>query len=115
MGAPLCHFEFVSDNPEKCKVFYSQVLGWTFDDCSMPGYTLINPGEQPNGGLMQRPPMAPKPALNAYFLVESIDATLTKVEQAGGRTIVPKMQIPNAGAFAMFLDPEGIAVGIYQR
>jgi hypothetical protein len=114
MGAPLCHFEFMSDDPEKCKAFYAEVLGWEFDDNSMPGYTLINPGKEPNGGLMKRPPEVPQVALNTYFLVDDIDATLEKVRSAGGEVLVPKTPIPSVGSYAFFTDVEGIPVGLFQ-
>jgi uncharacterized protein len=114
MGAPLCHFELMTDNPEECKAFYTKVLGWEFADCGMPGYTMIHTGQQPDGGMMERPAQAPRAALNVYFMVEDIAATLSKVEKAGGRVIVPKTPIPNVGSFAMIADPEGIVVGIFQ-
>jgi len=114
MGAPLCHFEFMSDNPEKCKAFYAGVFGWKFDDTSMPGYTGVDTGKEPCGGLMKRPEQAPRPTLNVYFMVENIETTLGKVQKAGGQIVVPKTPIPNVGAFAVFADPEGIVVGIFQ-
>ncbi|MFH0980724.1 MAG: VOC family protein [Planctomycetota bacterium] len=114
MGAPLCHFEFMSDDPAKCKAFYAGVFGWEYDDRSMTDYTLIKTDKEPGGGLMQRPAEAPSPALNVYFAVEDIDATLKKAQQRGGHIVVPKTPIPNVGAFAFFSDPEGIVVGIFQ-
>lgn len=114
MGAPLCHFEFMSDDPNRCKAFYADVFGWEYDDQSMPDYTLVKTGAEPGGGVLQRPAEAPCASLNVYFMVDNIDGTLRKVEQAGGQTIVPKTPIPNVGAFAMFTDPEGIVVGIFQ-
>ena len=115
MGAPLCHFEFMSDDPAACKAFYSDVFGWEYDDKSMPDYMLVKTGEEPDGGVMERPAEAPAPALNVYFMVDDIEVTLGKVRQGGGGVIVPKTPIPNVGAFAMFSDPEGIVVGVFQR
>ena len=114
MGAPLCHFEFMTDNPEKCKAFYTKVLGWEFVDCGMPGYTMVRTGGKPEGGMMQRPPQAPHPALNVYFMVDDIEAVLDKVTKSGGTVIVPKTPIPNLGSFAIFADPEGIVVGVFK-
>lgn len=114
MPAPLCHFEFMSDAPEKCKAFYAKVFGWEFDDQSMPGYALIKTGAEPGGGLMQRPPQAPQVALNVYFMVEDIGATLNKVKAGGGQVVVPESPIPNVGSYAMFLDPEGIPIGLFK-
>ena len=115
MGAPLCHFEFTSDDPAGCKAFYAGVFGWEYDDNSMPDYTLVKTGSEPDGGLMKRPAEAPTPALTVYFMVDDIEATLGKVREGGGCVIVPKTPIPNVGAFAVFSDPEGIVVGIFQK
>ncbi len=114
MGAPLCHFEFMTDDPEKCKAFYRNVFDWQFDDSSMPGYTLIKPDKEPHGGLMQRPTEAPKAMLSVYFQVDDIETILAKVAQGGGQVLVPKTEIPNVGFYAMFADPEGIPVGVFE-
>lgn len=112
MPNPLCHFEFMTNDSDKCKAFYGAVFDWTFDDQSMPGYSLINAGAEPNGGVMAKPPEAPTPALNVYFQTDDIDATLALVVEAGGKVIVGKTPIPGVGSFAMFADPEGIPVGL---
>jgi uncharacterized protein len=115
MGAPLCHFELMTENPEKCMAFYTKVLGWEFKDSGMPGYTMIGTGQPPEGGMMKRPPEAPHAAMNVYFMVQDIADTLGKVTKAGGSVIVPKTPIPNVGSFAIFADPDGITVGIFQQ
>ena len=114
MANPLCHFEFMTDDEEKCKAFYGAVFDWSFDNSSMPGYTLIQTGSQPGGGVMKRPAEAPEPAFNAYFLVDDMDATLAKIAEAGGTIVVPKTPIPKVGYYAIFLDPEHICLGLFQ-
>jgi predicted enzyme related to lactoylglutathione lyase len=115
MANPICHFEFCSDDPEKCKQFYGSVFGWEFDNQSMPDYTLINTGSEPGGGLMKRPPQAPAPSLTVYFLVDDVGATVSKAQQAGGTVLVPETPIPNVGAFAIIADPEGLHFGIFKH
>jgi uncharacterized protein len=104
----------MSENPEKMQAFYAQVFEWNFDSTSMPGYTLVNTGQQPCGGLMKRPPQAPESRLNVYFKVESLDETMKKVERAGGKIVVPRTHIPNVGDYAFFTDPAGVIVDIFQ-
>ena len=115
MANPLCHFEFMTADPQKCRAFYGKVFGWEFDDQSMSGYTMIKTGADPCGGLMQRPNECPQSALNVYFMVDDIDAALKAAEAAGGQIIVPKTPIPDVGHFAMMGDPEGIVVGLFQK
>jgi len=112
MANPLCHFELMTDDPARCKGFYGRVFNWNFDEESMPGYTLIGTGSDCTGGIFTKPADAPAVCANIYFSVDDIDATLEKVTENGGRILVPKTVIPNVGYFAMFADPEGIAIGI---
>jgi hypothetical protein len=112
----LCHFEIQTDDPDRCKAFYSSVFDWKFEATpGHPDYTMINTGAKPDGGMMKRPPNCPTPMLGVYILVDDIEQTLAKVMQGGGRVVVPKTPIPGFGAFAIFLDPENIPVGIFQR
>ena len=37
-----------------------------------------------------------------------------KIQNLGGKIIIPKTPIPNMGAFAVGLDPEGNPVGIFE-
>jgi predicted enzyme related to lactoylglutathione lyase len=115
MAHPLCHFEFMTDDPKKTQAFYQKVFGWEFDDSSMPNYTLIKTGKEPGGGLMKRPPDCPQSMMCVYFDVPDIDATLKTVAEAGGRTLVPKTPIPNVGHFAMISDTDGICLGLFQH
>ncbi|HEU4726820.1 MAG TPA: VOC family protein [Kofleriaceae bacterium] len=98
----------------KAKQFYARVFGWRFDDTRFPGYTIIDTGGEPAGGMMARPPSSPAAALNNYFEVDDAGETLRKVVEAGGTVIVPKTEIPRVGWFAMFLDPDQIPIGILQ-
>jgi predicted enzyme related to lactoylglutathione lyase len=104
----------MTSDPERCKAFYGAVFDWQFDDESMPGYTLVNTGADPGGGVFPKPEDAQAACINVYFKVKDIEAVLVKVTGHGGRVLVPRTEIPNVGYFAMFADPDGIAVGIMQ-
>ncbi len=115
MANPLCHFEFLTDDPRKCKEFYSKVFDWTFDSApNSPDYVMINTGQEPGGGLMKRPEGCPAPTVGIYFLVDDIDATLAKVTEAGGKIVMPKRPIEGIGACAVFVDTENIGIGLFQ-
>ncbi|OFW61019.1 MAG: hypothetical protein A2133_04390 [Actinobacteria bacterium RBG_16_64_13] len=114
MGNPIVHFELMVTDPAKAKGFYTKVFDWTIEESSMPGYSMITTGTPPAGGMMAKPEMAPMSALNTYFGVDDVDATLAKAVAAGATTIAPKMEIPGMGYWAMFTDPDGIPIGIFQ-
>jgi predicted enzyme related to lactoylglutathione lyase len=63
-----------------------------------------------NGGIMKRQNPEHKPV--NYIAVESIDEYIKKIEELGGRVVVPKMEVPILGWWA--LDPEGNQFAILQ-
>jgi predicted enzyme related to lactoylglutathione lyase len=114
VGNPLVHFEFMVSDVEKSKAFYGKVFDWKFEIDKSMDYVMISTGKDPGGGMMKKPDEAPSFALSEYFMVNDIEETLKKVESAGGKRGIPKMEIPNMGWWAMFFDPDGIPVMIYQ-
>jgi predicted enzyme related to lactoylglutathione lyase len=118
------HFEIPFDNQARAMKFYSAAFGWKLTDMQQMNYVMAEcvpvdeksrmpkePGAI-NGGLFQRPKEAPHPTL--YVAVDSIDASLKKIEGAGGKVITPKTPIPGMGAFARFSDSEGNVIGLFQ-
>ena len=114
MANPLCHFEFVTGNVERCEQFYASVFDWDFAPNPLPGYTLIRTGQDPSGGIMKAPPHAPRSAFIAYFMVDDIGATLKRIEQAGGRVNKEETALPHIGSFAVFTDPDGNLLGLFK-
>jgi hypothetical protein len=48
-----------------------------------------------------------------YVDSEVIEADLKRIEQAGGKTVYPKIEIPGIGWFATFTDPAGSTPALY--
>ncbi len=115
MPNPLCHFEFISNDPAKSQAFYEAVMGWSFQQMpNHPDYIGIETGSGPGGGLMKTPEGCPGPMLGVYFQVDDIDATLAKATENGATVAMPKMPIEGVGQIAVFTDPEGIGIGLFQ-
>ncbi len=57
-----------------------------------------------SGGMMKRQSQEHK--VTNYITVNSIEEYTRKIEQAGGKIIVPKTEIPNMGYYEIFLDSE---------
>ena len=47
--------------------------------------------------------------------VPSIDEHIKKVESAGGKIVMQKMKIADAGFYARVADPKGNVIGIFQN
>jgi predicted enzyme related to lactoylglutathione lyase len=115
MANHVCYFEFMVGDVAKARAFYDKIFDWKFSQPpGMSGYTMIDTGKEPMGGMMKKPDQAPAPGLSIYFYVDSIDETLKKAQAAGARPGMPKTEIPNMGWWAFFFDPDGICVMIYE-
>lgn len=66
-----------------------------------------------NGGMMKKMDANQMPV--NYVLVESVDDFSKKIQSLGGKIVVPKSPVPNLGAFALALDPEGNPFGIFEN
>jgi len=49
-----------------------------------------------------------------YVLTEDIENTLRKITSSGGAVTMPKQEIPGMGWFAVFQDPTGITLALYE-
>ena len=54
------------------------------------------------------------PATMVYVQVPDINAHLAKIEAAGGKTVMPRTEIPDAVTMAIFTDPAGNNVGLVE-
>jgi predicted enzyme related to lactoylglutathione lyase len=120
----IVHFEIPANDVEKLKTFYSKLFNWKIEKVPGPfDYWLIEtvptdesgmPKEQGvNGGMMKK--QDPDQRAANYISVESIDEYSKKVEQLGGRVIVPKREVTKMGYFAICIDPEGNVFALWQN
>ena len=127
MDHTVVHFEIPANNPEKLSEFYKNLFGWKIEKMSMGDmdYWMIETRAGTsqdmekarttagtNGGMMKKMDAGQRPV--NYVMVESVDDFSKKIQNLGGKIIIPKTPIPNMGAFAIGLDPEGNPVGIFE-
>lgn len=122
-----CWDELASTNLDAATKFYTSTLGWTATAVDMGGgmiYTLfkrpgvkdpVMPNESRNaGGAMPSPAGVPYSYWLAYVAVPSADDTVESVKRLGGQVVVPPMDIPNVGRFAVFQDPQRATIAVLQ-
>lgn len=117
MGNPICYFELMVSDAEKAKDFYGSVFDWKIEKSEMSSdtvYYMIDTGAEPAGGLMKKPDQAPMFGMSSYILVDSIDETLGKAVAAGAQPGMPKTEIPTIGWWALFMDPDGIPIMLFE-
>ena len=108
-------FEIGTDDPAAARRFYGDVLGWTVAaDADSSTYQIVTTGDPDglHGGLFATEGKMPGYAIFTV-LVEDVDATCRKTEQAGGKVHRPRQVSPDGLAFAYLLDPAGNQFGVF--
>lgn len=109
----IVHVEFAVKDAEKVKKFYGELFGWTFQDIPEMNYAMFETPSGPGGGIGPLQPGQGAGIMN-YMLVTSIDEQMKKIEEAGGKILMPKQEVPGFGFVASFEDPAGTKMGLYQ-
>lgn len=115
MGNAVVHFEVIGTDTEQLNKFYGELFGWHVEHMPEMNYGAVDThaGTGINGGLGTSQDGAQ--FVTFYIEVDDIDAVLAKIEKAGGKTIQPKMEIPNVVTFAQFSDPAGNRIGLVKN
>ena len=118
------HFEIPYEDEKRAFAFYSETFGWKItpalsgipyfmadtteaDEKGMPK----EPGAI-NGGMMKRDDTCRSPII--VIRVDDAEACLKKVENSGGKIIVPVSKAGDFGLYARFADTEGNVMGLWQ-
>lgn len=110
----ICYIEMPANDIAESAKFYQDVFGWTtrqrgdgtvaFDD---------GVGEVSGTWVLDRPP-ATESGLMMSIMVADADATVEALTAAGG-TIVQPVNPDEREIYALFQDPAGNVIGIYQQ
>ena len=112
-------FEIPVTDYKRAKAFYSTILGEDVVDMPMPeGDYGILPYDNANGvggGLIKAEGQVPSTDGCTIYLNggDDLSIPLARVESAGGKIIVPKMNIGENGFIAQFIDTEGNRVAFH--
>jgi predicted enzyme related to lactoylglutathione lyase len=98
--------------------FYASVFGWKIEhDPRFVGYPMFtDAGGNIGGGFWASGRPTGDAGVMLYITVDDIDAALTRVEAEGGVSVQGKTEIHSlVGWFAVFRDPAGNGMGLFQR
>jgi uncharacterized protein len=110
MVATIIHVEVTGDDGAALQRFYTDAFGWEFDTNNPGGYGLFRQGEMTAGV----GPAAEGQTGRVTFYVHADDpaGTLKRVEELGGRVLMPLTEIAPETTIALFADPEGHVIGL---
>ncbi len=117
MGQPVVHWELWSEDPQKIGDFYKEVFDWEVRKLEQMNYLLVETGGEGgiNGGIM-KPQAGPWPGKLAFYIdVDDLDRYADKIEKAGGKIVVDKVDVPGVGQLSLFEDPDGRVLGMWKQ
>ncbi len=109
-------FELLTDDVDQSLAHYEKVLGWKPRTMDMGEYTynMLGRGEVGHCGVVEPVQAGVPNHWTSYVAVKDVDATVAKVEAAGGAVIVPPTDLPDVGRFARIADPEGASLNVFE-
>ncbi len=95
--------------------FYGQLFGWDCQDLGEEAghYTMATKNGKMVAALATAMDPGP-PRWTTYVNVADADAVTKKVEDAGGKIVVPPMDVMEAGRMVLFQDPTGAFLAAWQ-
>ena len=114
MKNKLTHFAIHIDDMERAKGFYEKVFAWGFASYGPPDFLQIKADQSPEGeliGALQARKYSPVEekiiGLECTIAVENVAEVIKKVQDNGGKILMPRTAIPHVGWITKFLDTEG--------
>ena len=113
MANPVVHFELGCRDSDMAAGFYTRLFGWSATPRG-PARMIDTGSGQGIHGHLNALGHEPHHYTIFYVQVDDIAGYAAKAEALGGKTIVPKVDIPNYGSFAWIADPDGNTIGLWQ-
>lgn len=116
MPNPVTWFEIIGKDAAEAATlqkFYGDTFNWKLSAPvpEMGHYSMLdNDGKGINGGIGES--MGGPAYVTVYIEVDDPQAYLDKVTKAGGKTIMPVMQVTPEVTIAQFADPAGHIIGL---
>jgi hypothetical protein len=113
--------DLTTSDPAAATSFYTALFGWSAEQVPTdagPPYTMLRldgrlvAGLGPQTAEMQS--AGAPPTWNTYVLVGDVDEIVTAAVDAGGRVLMPAMDVMGSGRLGMIADPAGAALGLWQ-
>lgn len=116
-------FEICATDIPRAKKFYETIFNITMENWDMPGFEMVVfPGDPGNGkatgGLVKSEMHTPSMDGSIIYLNADPDLSnvLNKVENAGGKVLMPKTLITEEiGYMAFFVDSEGNRMALHSQ
>lgn len=110
---PISHLELPATDRQAAARFYADLFGWRAEHSAALDYTMFDGAPGPGGAFVSIDGTNARAGeVLVYVDTDDIDATLARVGELGGGTILPKTEVPGVVSFAIFADPSGNRIGL---
>jgi uncharacterized protein len=106
-----------SSDPAASREFYSKLFGWQIEVTQDPqygGYAMAKVGGQDVAGIGPKMSEQAPTAWSVYIGTQDADESARKVQAAGGNVIAPPFDVGDQGRMAVFQDPTGAFISVWQ-
>ncbi|MEI6045391.1 MAG: VOC family protein [Chloroflexota bacterium] len=104
----IVHLELSASDLDETKEFYHELFGWKVKPVKGADYEVFQPSRGPGGAFIQVGSAGMKPGeIRVYIESDDVAANLEKVEELGGKVIIPETIVPGVGIIGVFTDPTG--------
>jgi predicted enzyme related to lactoylglutathione lyase len=112
----ICHIEIPTSDIEGAKKFYSELFGWKMNLIPAMNYMAFETGREPGGGFLKVDKVVSggEQSVLIHVFTEDIQVTLARATELGGIVVKEKVEIPDIGWYALFADPEGNVIGLFE-
>lgn len=107
-------YELLTPDPDAAAAFYGHVIGWTAASSGQPGidYRIFSANGTGVAGHLKLPADAEqggmRPGWLGYIGVDDVDASVAKIEAAGGKVHAPPTDMEGVGRIALVADPQDV-------
>lgn len=112
----LCWVDHGAKDLKASNSFYSGLFGWEAEDQGEEAghYTILRKAGKTVAGNMGIMMEGQPSAWTSYVSVEDADSTVDAAKRAGAMVFVEPMDVMDIGRMAVFADPTGAAIGVWQ-
>lgn len=112
--------EISADDLEKSWSFYQSLFGWEAQGehdmgPEMGPYRLFGYEGRMVGGIYKRNKEMPVNAWSVYVMVDDVAKKAEAVEKAGGKVVMPVMEVPGGDHIVGITDPQGAYFSMHQK
>lgn len=110
----ICYLELPAQDIDRSATFYQTLFGWKTRTRGDGALAFDDGVGQVSGTWVRGRAPAAQPGLLVYIMVDDIEASVAKVNGAGGEIVQP-IGVDEPELTARFRDPGGNVLGLYQE